>query len=215
MKTKALIFDFDGLILDTETAVYEGWRRLYEGFGQDLALPTWVQCVGSDFGVYNPADELEKVVGEKLNWEELNQTRRQFVFEYLDAAKPMEGVESLLDDARSMGFGCAVASSSPRTWVAGWLEKLDLMPYFQQVTTLDDTGKVKPDPSLFLHASERLQIDPEHCVVLEDSLNGLRAAQAAGMRCIVVPCEITKDLKFEGYWKKFSNLNELKLREIR
>ena len=95
-----------------------------------------------------------------------------------------------------------------------WLKHLNLLEAFQNVTTLDDTGKVKPDPSLFLHAAGKVEKHPHDVVVLEDSLNGLRAAQAAEMRCIVVPGQVTQHLSFDGAWKQLSSLEEVVLREM-
>lgn len=210
----ALIFDFDGLILDTETAVYEGWRELYEAHGHPLPLETWAQCVGSDFGVYDPAADLERMTGRLLDWPELTTRRRKRVAEILDGKDTLPGVRERLREAADHNIPCAVASSSPHEWVDRWLKQLGLWDYFGNVTCLEDTGKVKPDPSLFLHAAGRLEVAPEEAVVLEDSLNGLRAAQAASMRCVVVPCAITSHLNFEGAWRRLSSLEEVTVREL-
>ena len=211
---RAVIFDFDGLIMDTETATYEAWRAIYKEHGQTLTMETWSQCVGSDFGPYDPMRELEEMVGRKLNWEPIHQERRDRVMAILSEYDALPGVRSLLTDAASLGLPCAVASSSPRWWVEHWLNHLSLRDAFQNVTTLDDTGKVKPDPSLFLHASAKVEMHPHDVVVLEDSLNGLRAAHAAEMRCIVVPGPVTQHLDFSGAWKQLSSLEEVGLHEL-
>ena len=211
---RAVIFDFDGLIMDTETATYEAWRAIYEEHGQSLTMETWSQCVGSDFGPYDPMRELEELVGRKLDWEPIHEERRERVMTILSEYDALPGVRDVLNDASSLGLPCAVASSSPRWWVEHWLKHLRLLDAFQNVTTLDDTGKVKPDPSLFLHAADKVEKHPHDVVVLEDSLNGLRAAQAAQMRCIVVPGPVTQHLDFNGAWRKASSLKDVKLREI-
>jgi len=211
---RALIFDFDGLILDTETAVYEGWRELYAGHDKPLTLETWAQCVGSDFGVYDPAAHLEEMLERKLDWAPLTLRRRQRVKEVLEGVDAMPGIRERLQEARELGLRCAVASSSPHEWVDTWLKKLDLWDYFQDVTCLDDVGKVKPDPGLFLRAARQLDAAPHEVVVFEDSLNGLRAAHAAEMRCIVVPCDVTRHLVFEGAWKQLGSMDELRLAEL-
>jgi len=214
LPVRALIFDFDGLILDTETAVYEGWRELYAGHDQPLTLETWAQCVGSDFGVYDPAAHLEQILERKLDWGPLTMQRRQRVKEVLEGVDAIPGVRARLQEAREQGLPCAVASSSPHDWVDTWLKKLDLWDYFTNVTCLDDTGKVKPDPSLFLHAASKLDVAPQEALVLEDSLNGLRAAHAAGMRCVIVPCDVTRHLDFQGAWKKLESLANVSLRDL-
>lgn len=205
---RALIFDFDGLILDTEVAIFDAWRELYASHGFTLTIETWAQCVGSDFGHYDPQVELEQFLGRSLDWPPLVELRRKRVGEILTDKDAMPGVRDRLREARENGLRCAVASSSSHRWVDGWLEKLGLDEFFSHVSCLEDTGKAKPDPSLFLHAAEHLQVEPAEAIVLEDSLNGLRAAHAAGMRCIVVPCEVTKHLAFDGAWKQVRSLEE-------
>jgi putative hydrolase of the HAD superfamily len=211
---RAIIFDFDGLIMDTETATYEAWRQIYAEHGQPLAMETWAQCIGSDFGNYDPMRELEELIGRQLEWEPIHQERRERVMAILSTYGALPGVRDRLQEAEALGLPCSVASSSPRWWVEHWLKHLGLREAFQNVTTLDDTGKVKPDPSLFLHAAEKLTRQPAESVVLEDSLNGLRAAHAAGMRCVVVPCEMTQHLSFEGAWRQHASLSELSFRDL-
>lgn len=211
---RALIFDFDGLILDTETAVYEGWREIYSDHGHPLPLETWAQCVGSDFGLYDPAADLEKLIGKLLDWPALTQRRRSRVTEILKGKDTLPGVRERLIEAADHNIPCAVASSSPHEWVDKWLKQLGLWDYFDNVTCLDDTGKVKPDPSLFLHAAGKLEVDPADAVVFEDSLNGLRAARAANMRCVVVPCDITRHLTFDGAWLQLNSLAEITVADL-
>lgn len=211
---RALIFDFDGLILDTEVAIFEAWRELYAGHGFTLTIETWAQCVGSDFGHYDPQVELEQFVGRTLDWAPLIDQRRKRVTEILTGKDAMPGVRARLQEATDHGLLCAVASSSSHSWVDGWLGRLGIDHHFRSTTCLEDTGKAKPDPSLFLHAAESLGVNPSEAVVLEDSLNGLRAAHAAGMRCIVVPCEITKHLAFEGAWRQAGSLEEFTVPEL-
>jgi putative hydrolase of the HAD superfamily len=91
------------------------------------------------------------------------------------------------------------------------MEQLALRPHFDHFSTVDDTGKVKPDPSLFLHAAEKLGAQPHEVVIFEDSLNGLRAARAAGMRCVVIPGPMTRHLDFEGAWRQMQSLQNFTL----
>lgn len=212
--TRALIFDFDGLIFDTETAIYEAWRELYATHGFPLTLETWAQCVGSDFGHYDPMKDLESMLGRTLDWTPLTQRRREYVAEILKDRDPMPGVRERVLEALEYGIPCAVASSSTHEWVDGWLKKLGLFDFFENITCLEDTGKVKPDPSLFLHAAKKLNVDPQNAVVLEDSLNGLRAAHAAEMRCVVVPCAVTQHLVFPGAWKQLHSLQNVTTLEL-
>ncbi len=214
MSPNALIFDFDGLILDTETPIFQAWRECYRDHGHDLALKTYARCVGTDFADYNPATELEKLVGRALPWEELNQRRRDRVDEVLQTEKPMPGVADLLEQARQHAVPCAVASSSSRAWVEGWLGRLGLLAHFQAVITLDDVERPKPSPELFQLALRKLAVPPDCAVVFEDSLNGLRAARAAEIPCAIVPNRITAHLNFEDATLKVASLEAISVPEV-
>ena len=208
---RAVIFDFDGLIMDTETATFEAWREIYRRHGHPLTMETWAQCVGSDFGDYDPQRELEELLERELDWEPLHAERRESLMAILSEYDALPGVRDRLREADELKLPCAVASSSPRWWVEHWLKHLGLRDAFENVTCLEDTGKVKPDPSLFQHAAGKLGAVPGEIVVLEDSLNGLRAARAAQMRCVVVPCAVTAHLAFEGAWRQHESLAEFRL----
>lgn len=208
---RALIFDFDGLILDTEVAIFDAWREIYEDHGIPLTLETWAQYVGSDF---DPKVELEQFLGRALDWATLTDRRRKRVNDILMDKQPMPGVRERLREAHEHGLVCAVASSSSHSWVDGWVDRLELRSYFSHVSCLEDTGKAKPDPSLFLHAAAALSVDPAEAIVLEDSLNGLRAAHAAGMRCVVVPCDVTRHLAFDGAWKHHRSMVEFTVPDL-
>ncbi len=203
---RAIIFDFDGLIMDTETATFEAWREIYAEHGQPLTLETWAQCVGSDFGAYDPKRELEKLAGRELDWEPIHAERRKRVMAILSAYDALPGVRDRLREADELKLPCAVASSSPRWWVEQWLKHLGLLEAFQNITCLEDTGRAKPDPGLFQRAAGKLGVPGGEIVVLEDSLNGLRAAHAAQMRCVVVPCAVTAHLDFDGAWRRHASL---------
>lgn len=212
---RALIFDFDGLIVDTESVGYQTWRELYEDHGHELPVETYAQAIGTEFNdLYDPRRDLDQLVGRPLPWSELEARRLRRERELRTTLSTLPGVLDRLHEARSLGIRCAIASSSPLSWVGAWVDQLGLRPHFHHLTTVDDTGKVKPDPALFLHAAGRLEADPEEVLIFEDSLNGLRAAQAAGMRCIVAPGPMTRHLDFSGAWKRVGSLAEVSLREI-
>ncbi|TDU81663.1 putative hydrolase of the HAD superfamily [Prosthecobacter fusiformis] len=212
---RAILFDFDGLIVDTESVGYQTWHELYAKHGHDLPVEIYAQAIGTEFNdLYDPRRDLDALMGKALLWEELEEGRRVRETELRTSLVTLPGVIDRLEEARALGLPCAVASSSPLSWVGGWIEQLGLRPYFHHLTTLDDTGKVKPDPSLFLHAADRMGVEPEHILVFEDSLNGLRAAKAAEMRCIVVPGPMTRHLNFEGALRRVGSLAEVSLQEL-
>lgn len=200
MQTHALIFDFDGLIADTETAIFQAWRELYQTHNQELTREVYVQCIGGTFASFDPMEELETRLGRTLDWPPLLQRKDDRIRElHRSLLQPLPGVLPLLQRAQAVGCPCAVASSSTQSWVLPWLEKLGLREFFQAVWCRDLDGcRPKPAPDLFLAAARSLQQDPSKCLVLEDSLNGLRAAQAAGIPCVIVPSHITSVCDFSG-----------------
>lgn len=195
---RALVFDFDGLIVDTESAIYEAWRELYLHHGHDLPLPVYVQCVGSTFGHYDPMAALEELTGEPVKWEEVLPRKDARIRELQLGLDTMPGIRELLLEAESRGIPCAVASSSQSSHVRSWLNRTGIADAFALIRTRDDVARAKPAPDLFLAAAEGLRLTPGETLVLEDSANGLRAACAAGAPCVIVPSPVTRGSDFTG-----------------
>jgi putative hydrolase of the HAD superfamily len=209
---RAVIFDFDGLVVDTESVGYFTWKKIFDDHGYHLPLERYAQVVGTDFNTsYDPRKDLEQLTSLSFDWDSVEVLRRQSENELRKTLFPLPGVIDRLMEANQLGLKTAIASSSPRTWIDSWMIQLNLRNHFHHITTVDDTGKVKPDPSIFLHAAESLGVEPEEVVIFEDSLNGLRAAQAAGMRCIVAPGPMTRHLDFTGAWKRVESLAHVSL----
>jgi putative hydrolase of the HAD superfamily len=163
---------------------------------------------------YHPGTELERKVGEDLDWEALDEKRRGRVREMLEGAEPLPGVRKILIEAQALGIPCTVASSSPSEWVVPWLERLGIAGAFVSVRCLEHVHRPKPAPDLFLRAAEDMRLAPREAMVLEDSLNGLAAARAAGSPCVIVANEVTGHLDFDGATLKLDSLRSMSLREI-
>jgi HAD superfamily hydrolase (TIGR01509 family) len=192
---RALIFDFDGTILDTETPALESWRAIYADHGHELPLDEWHTTLGRSGGEgFDALTHLASLVGAPFDAEAARARRQAHKHELCEALSILPGIADLLHDADAMGLPCAVASSSGRDWVAGWLERHGLARRFRCVRTADDVAHTKPAPDLFLSAAACLGVEPAHCLVIEDSPNGILAAGAAGMRCVAVPCALTAPL---------------------
>lgn len=194
----AIIFDFDGLIVDTETTIYDCWAELYIEHGESLALETYKGCVGSDFDQFHPGKELEQRTGKVFDWEKLDAERESNIRSRLGTQNARPGVREFIAAAKGRGLPLAVASSSSRAWVSGWLERLDLLGEFGALRNRDDVARIKPEPDLFLAAAAALGVAPEEALVLEDSENGLRAATAAGIPCAIVTNPVTTGGSFDG-----------------
>lgn len=213
---RAVIFDFDGLVVDTESTGYLTWKEIFDEHGHHLPVERYAQVVGTDFNTssYDPRRDLESLTGRAFDWEAVEVTRRERENVLRQSLHTLPGVRDRLAEARSLGMQTAIASSSPRWWIDSWMDQLVLRDHFDHFSTVDDTGKVKPDPSLFIHAAENLGVAPEEVVIFEDSLNGLRAALAAGMRCIVAPGPMTRHLDFTGAWQRVESLAHVSLEEL-
>jgi putative hydrolase of the HAD superfamily len=212
---RAVIFDFDGLIVDTESTGYHTWREIFAEHGHELPVELYAQVVGTDFNTsYDPRRDLEVRTGRDFDWQAIELDRKARESELRQHLRLLPGVADRLQEADSLGLRIAIASSSPRTWIDSWMDQLGLHDHFHHISTVDDTGKVKPDPSLFLHAAEKLGVRPEEAVIFEDSLNGLRAALAAGIRCVVAPGPMTRHLDFEGAWKRVESLAHVSIAEL-
>ncbi len=211
---KACIFDFDGLILETEQPLYEAWRQCYEHHGHALELKQYAACVGSDENAFDPKKDLETKHQEVIDWELWDQNRLNYTRECLEGRHALPGVHKRLEEAEELGLICAVASSSPREWVDPRLSKLDLSHHFHSTHCLEDVNKPKPSPELFLLAAKSMGVKPNEALVFEDSLNGLNAAVAAGMPCVVVPSPVTKHLEFDLASLEIRSLDQMTLEEI-
>lgn len=212
-RIEALIFDFDGLIIDTETAVYDGWLHVYSGHGHELPLATYAGCVGSDFAGFDPVRHLEERTGAGIDWDHWHGRRRDVETSALADRDTLPGVRELLAAAQAAAIPLAIASSSPRSWVEPWLEKLGILGYFAFTRCLDDVARPKPDPELFATAASGLGVAPGRALVLEDSLNGLRAAIAAGSPCVIIPNTVTRHLDFTGAARVVASMAELTLED--
>jgi len=214
---KALIFDFDGLILDTESPEYTVWNRIYAEQGQSLPAETWGQIVGGyGASTFDPARHLQDLTGRVLNLESLRDRHRRESDRLTEGQLVLPGVLDYLQQAQDLGLKLAIASSSPHSWVDTHLTRLGLFGYFSRIICADDVppGRTKPHPDLFIKALEAVQVQANQALVFEDSPNGIRAARAAGIFVVAVPNPITKLLEVAGADLYLDSLAELPLPEL-
>lgn len=209
MDFSAVLFDFDGVLVDTEWAIYQAWLRTFQTHGHDLPLDIYTRCIGSDFATWSPKTHLEELSGLSFDWHDLDARRQQEIMRDLTGEGAMPGAAMLLDKLAGAGIRRAVVSSSSHHWVDGWLEKIALTDRFETVVCRGDAPRIKPAPDLYLEAASRLKLDPADCLVIEDSLNGVKAAKAAGMRVWVVPNRVTMGLDFSTVDGIFPSLEKL------
>lgn len=209
MNFAAVLFDFDGVLVDTEWAIYHAWLRTFRKHGHELPLEVYTHCIGSDFATWSPKTHLEELSGLAFDWHDLDARRQEEILRDLTHEGTMRGVIDLLDQLGRAETRRAVVSSSSHHWVDGWLEKLEFSDNFETVVCRGDAPRIKPAPDLYLEAAKRLAVAPGACLVIEDSLNGVRSAKAAGMTAWVVPNRVTAGLDFSEADLVFASLVEL------
>jgi len=209
---QALIFDFDGLILDTETPEVEVWQTIFREHGHELPVDEWAKTIGG-YGIstYNAATHLAQLTG--LEAAPLRTRYRRESDERIHASAILPGVLDLLTEARTRGLRLAVASSSPHAWVDSHLSRLGLADRFDKVLCSEDVaaGRTKPNPDLFLLALDQLKVRKEAAVVFEDSPNGVRAARSAGIFVVAVPNPLTIRFGVDGANLTVNSLAEVTL----
>ena len=214
MRLEALIFDFDGTMLDTETPEFRSWQGIYADHGATLELSDWGRGIGT-WGAFDPWVDLESKIGSTLNKEPIAVAHHARVKAAIQASKLLPGVLELLESASEAEIKLAIASSSNREWVEGWAAKLGVLNFFAATATQDDVLRVKPDPALYELACEKLSVQPQHALALEDSANGAKAALAAGLRCAVIPNPVTRTLEFPSGVVRLETLADVTLEDLR
>jgi HAD superfamily hydrolase (TIGR01509 family) len=210
---RAIVFDFDGLILDTEEPIYRSWLEVYEAHGEDLPFDRWVQIVGSTTTGFHPQHHLEERLGRPLPKEVLDRRmdrRTQLIL----ANRVLPGVVQRLDEARQMGLKLGVASSSTREWVRGHLVRLGILDRFDCLRCRDDVANAKPEPDLYVAVLDCLRVNAEEAIAIEDSPNGVAAAKLAGMKCVAIPNSITARLDLSQADLILGSLAELTVAEL-
>jgi len=191
---RALVFDFDGLIVDTEIPIFRVWQRIYRERGQDLPLDKWLTTVGTSSAAFDPARELGVRTGEQIDPRVLRTLERLYYQEATAMQQLLPGVAEYLSVARKLELKTAVASSSTRKWVMEHLDRFGIGRHFDAIVCREDVKRTKPDPELYRTALQRLEVQPAEAIALEDSSNGIHAAKAAGLFCVAVPNPLTADL---------------------
>jgi HAD superfamily hydrolase (TIGR01509 family) len=197
---RAIIFDFDGVILDTETPLFDAWARTFEHFGvEPIGHDRWVDSLGrheDDVAVLKPIELLEDALGRPVNPSEVQRVRRRFRDETLDRLPIQPGVDELLEAAAELGLSVAIASSSPNDWIERHLKSRGWLHRFPVVACAGNGVPGKPNPAVYLEAARRLEVAPGECLAIEDSPHGTAAAKGAGAICVAVPTRLSKSLDF-------------------
>ncbi|MGW8251851.1 MAG: HAD family hydrolase [Anaerolineales bacterium] len=214
MSVRALIFDFDGLIIDTESAVFRSYQEMYRSLGCELTLERWAQGIGTTDSGYDPYTELEALVGRSLDRQALKAQKLRRETELIADLPLLPGVSEYLQEAARLGLKIGMASSSSCEWIRGHLDRLGLLDFFDCLVGRDDAPRSKPDPALYREVLTCLEVEAAEAVVFEDSPNGVRAARAAGIFTVAVPNAITRQLSLDGADLRLDSLAEMPLEAL-
>lgn len=207
---RALIFDFDGLIVDTEGPGFRAWTDVYASHGCSLPFDKYSACIGT-IGGFDLHGYLEEQSGKTLDRDELERACKARWLELMNEQPLRPGVAACVSSAKTRGLKLAIASSSTQEWVTRNLGKFGLLGEFDAVCTRDYVDAVKPDPALYLLALEKLGVSADQAIAFEDSPAGILAAKRAGLYCIAVPNALTKDLPLDHADRRLTSLEEFNL----
>lgn len=200
MTLAAIVFDFDGLIVDTENPGFISWQEIYREFGAALNIDDWRHATGY-VGGFDPGIHLERILGRKLDWSHIMPRRDARNWELTLQACALPGIQELMQSARDRQLRIGVASNSENGWVEGGLRRLGLRDYVEVVVTRDMVLNPKPAPDIYLKAVQTLHVESTSAVALEDSEPGCRAAKRAGLKAIAIP-------------NRFSELQDLSIADL-
>lgn len=187
---RAVVFDFDGLIFDSETPIYEASAGALAALGHDLSMEGWSTVVGH--GDDDSFLAMERAVGASIDRKAFDLAYAAQDRSWRDQQPALPGVGALLEALAVAEVPCGVASSSPLAWIETHLDRLGLAHHFVTMVGRDRVGgRSKPAPDVYLLACEELAVAPSAAVALEDSAPGIAAARAAGMTVLCVPNQIT------------------------
>jgi HAD superfamily hydrolase (TIGR01509 family) len=213
VKIRGVLFDHDGLIVDTETPAYVSWCEIYHEYGVELALDEWVKCVGGSGLEFDPLVHLESLTELSIDRVGIRNRRLHRKRELVLEAEPIHGVRDRLKEAQQIGLLVGVVSSAGIPTIKESLERLNLIQYVNILTCGDEVDFVKPAPDLYHLAMRRLGLTPQETLVFEDSPNGVLSALEAEIHCIAIPNAITKSLVFPNV-KMIQSLGDHSLMEI-
>jgi HAD superfamily hydrolase (TIGR01509 family) len=207
---EAVVFDFDGVVIDSETPEFESHRRIFERWGVTLTADEWCDQIG----IYRKDHEqhwflqLCERSGQVVDSNAYEREKRQLFID-LVPPEPMRGIRELLEALRAAGVPAAIASSSPARWVVPAVEGIGLSALIRTIVTGDDVAIRKPAPDVYLEALRRLGADASRSVAIEDSGPGVTAARAAGMKAIAIPHWLTERHDLDAAHLRVAHAGEL------
>ena len=206
----AVIFDFDGVILDSETAEFESHRLIYERYGIALTPDDWCHQIGVWVGLERWSKRLRELSNTAPDQEAFSSEQSR-LFQDIVAREPMRGITGLIAALTQAAVPMAIASTSPSHWVVPAVERLGLRAHFPIIVTGDQVPRRKPAPDAYLEAARQLNVDPIRSVAIEDSGPCITAATVAGLKTVAIPHWLTETHDFASATLRVSHAGELTL----
>ncbi len=206
-----VIFDMDGVIVDTEPVHKYAYFEHFKELGIDVSEDMYTSFTGNS--TRNVFQKIKETFGLEADVEELVLRKRALFNEAFDTKPDLElisGVRTLIEDLYENGVQLILASSASKSTINRVFRRFELYPYFTDLVSGEDFPKSKPDPAIFLHAASLSKAPKHECVIIEDSTNGVRAAVAADIYCIAYHSANSKDQDLQGaklFVKDFVELN--------
>lgn len=214
MIIKGIIFDFDGLILDTETPEFQVWQNIYMKHGVELKAQDYAVCIGGRLSWFDPIANLTQHSIKPVNGEEIMSEFKQKSLQLINQQPCLPGVQSYLQRARQIGLKIGIASSSPHNWVENHLLRLGMHSYFDFICCEDDVNQVKPDPAVYQCVLSKMGLMAGQAIALEDSPNGIRAAKGADLFCVAIPNPLTRLLNIDLADLILESLDQISLDDL-
>ena len=211
---RALLFDLDGTLWDSEVVRFRSWDQVFRQRGVRYPLESYATRLGT-IGGRDPLDDLEAALGEPIDRPAVGAEREEMTERGLDDLAPKPGIEAYLEEGRRRGLLLGVVSTDERSYVVRSLERLGLADGWDVICTADrDPARAKPSPALYLEALDRLAVSPEEAIAFEDSPNGILAATRAGIFCVAVRHEVTETMDLSNADLVVGSLAEIPLDEV-
>jgi len=211
---KAIIFDMDGVMIDSEPIWFKVDNALIKKFGIPKDIDYRDKILGVTARV--AIKTLRSLFDLKGATSEIIKTRFKIVKKlFKERVKLNSGALQLFKNLRQKGYTLAVASSAPIDIINIILAKFKIKKYFKVVVAGHNLKRSKPYPDIFLKTAKKLKIKPENCLIIEDALSGEKAAKKAGMKCIIVRHKYNQDIKFKLANKVVKSLNNINLQMIK
>jgi HAD superfamily hydrolase (TIGR01509 family) len=205
---KGVIFDLDGLMINSEPLALQAWQLSLSPFGAKLTPMQYKHLIGHSRRV--ALDYIIEQTGISLSGEELNELFTSNMLSLIDSdqLQLMPGLLPLLDELAERKYPLGIASNSPAHYVRMVVARTGIAARFACVVSAEEVAHSKPAPDVYLEAARRLGIGPAHCLAFEDSPSGVRAAQAAGMHCVFIPNPDIDPVKLDGEVEVFPSLSD-------